>query len=193
MAKSKHDPPRPGPLRVREPVRTALYTLRHFGQLSLDRHRPGHRLKPAELDVALVADVEQALRCTLPDEILACYANNDGELSEYGFVLGEVVDNTEYARKRRCPNDLVAVGRHPDSHAFYCVSRDEPRHRGVQLADLDNFDGSLNWYDLGEWLAEWVAGRRMFLEQIYPSLVGWVPSPDDFAGFTPTLIGDKLV
>jgi hypothetical protein len=99
-----------------------LYSLRHFTQLSLNPLNPPRTLPAAELDVSLVTSVEEALRCSLPDEILACLANGDDELTEFGFVLGQVADHTRLARKRGCPQDLVAVGCHPDFHAFFCVS-----------------------------------------------------------------------
>src|SRR5262245_55586876 len=191
MAKStkKYEPPQPGPLRLRDSVRSWLLLLRHMTQVTLDSRTPPRKLPPAELDLSLVVDVEQALRCSLPDEALACLANGDDELIEYGFVLGQVVDHTQMAWQRRCPKDLVAFGCHPDLHAFYCVSRERQRHRPVQMADFDNFDGSVNWYDLGDWLADKAAGRQQFLAEQYPSLAGWKPSPEEVLAFTPTLVG----
>jgi hypothetical protein len=192
VAKSsrEYEPPLPGPLRLRDSVRTALLVLRHLTQVTLDSRAPPRRIPPAEVELSLVVDVEKALRCTFPDEILACLANGDDELIEYGFVLGDVVDHTRLARSRRCPKDLVAVGCHPDQHAFYCVSRDRPRDRPVQFVDYDNFDGSTNWYDLGEWLSDKAAGRQMFLAEQYPQLAGWKPSPAEVSGFAPTLTSD---
>ena len=157
-------------------------------QVTLNSLTPPRTLSPAEVDLSLVIDVEQALRCNLPDEILACLANRDDVLNEYGFVLGDIADHTRDARKRGCSKDQVAVGRHPDSHAFYCVSRDRPRHRPVQLADFGNFDGSEIWYDLGDWLAEKAEGRQQFLAERYPVLAGWKPSPAEVLAFTPKLI-----
>jgi len=189
MAKSaqQYAPPAPGPLQLRDSVRAALYSLRHLTQVTLDTLTPPRTLSPAELDQSRVVDVENALRCSLPDEILACLANGDDELHEFGFVLGQVADHTRLARKRGCPKDLVAVGCHPDFHAFYCISQDGPRDRGVQIADLDNFDGSLNWYDLSKWLSDQVEGRQMFLAEQYTALAGWKPSAAELAAFTPLL------
>ena len=188
MAKSREErePLVPGPLRLRDSVRTALFSLRHFTQVTLD---PPQSLSAPELDVSLVVAVEEALRCSLPDEVLACIANGDDELHEDGFDLGQVVDNTRLAHKRGCPKDLIAVGRHPDSHAFFCVSRGGPRGRGVQIADRDNFDGSVNWYDLGAWLAGKVEGRQEFLAEQYAALAEWEPSAAELSGFKPLLVG----
>jgi hypothetical protein len=190
MAKSakEYEAPRPRPLRLRDSVRTALYSLRHITQVSLDSLTPPRKLRAAELDVSLVVTVEEALRCTLPDEILACLANCDDVLHEFGFVLGQVADHTRLARKRGCSKELVAVGCHPDSHAFFCVSRDGLRSRGVQIADLDNFDASLNWHDLGEWLAGKVEGRQAFLSEQHMALAGWEPSPTELSTFAPSLV-----
>jgi hypothetical protein len=165
-----------------------LYSLRHFTQVSLDALNPPRTLPAAELDMSLLVSVEEALKCSLPDEILACLANGDDELSEYGFAIGQVTDHTQLAGRRGCPKDLVAVGCHPDSHAFFCVSRNRPRNRPVQIADLDNFDGNMNWYDLGEWLAGKVEGRQEFLSEQYPVLAGWVPAPSDLSAFAPSLV-----
>ncbi|WP_439623342.1 hypothetical protein [Gemmata sp.] len=139
--------------------------------------------------MALVAAVEEALTCCLPDEALACVANYDDSLGDDDFVLGSIVDNTHLAWKRGCPKDLVAVGRQGDSLAFYCVSRSGPRDRGVQLVDRDNLDGSLNYFDLGEWLARIVEGRQEFLSEDHPSLIEWAPSQTELAAFIPSLVG----
>jgi hypothetical protein len=191
MAKTvkEYEPPRPGPLRLRDSVRASLYALRHFTQVSLDTLTPPRRLPAAELDVSLVVAVEQALRYSLPDEALACLANGDDELLEYGFDLGQVAEHTRRARQRGCPRDFVAVGCHPDFHAFYCVARDGPRGRAVQIADLDNFDGSLTWYDLGDWLSGMAAGRQDFLAEQHAALAGWQPSPAELSAFAPRLVG----
>ena len=191
MAKpaKEYEPPVPGPLRLRDSVRSALYSLRHFTQVGLDTLTPPRRLPVAQLGVSPVAAVEEALGCSLPDEILACLANGDDELHEFGFVLGQVADHTRLARKRGCPKDLVAVGCHPDFHAFFCVSRSGPRGRAVQIADLDNFDGSLNWYDLAEWLSGKAKGRREFLAERYTPLAEWKASEAELSAFSPSLAG----
>ncbi len=190
MAKSptKYEPPLPGPLRLRDSVRAALFSLRHFTDVCLSDMTPPRHLRAPELDVQLVEDVERALKCRLPDEILACLANDDFELSEYGFVLGQVVDNAQMARAHRCPKDLVAVGQRPDSDTFYCVSRSRLRERSVQLADLDILDGSVDWYDLGTWLSNVVERRQESLAEHYSTQAGWKPSPAELANFKPCLI-----
>src|SRR4051812_8572110 len=111
MAESrrKYRPPEPGLLHLRESVRRALLAL------------AGEGAPDARLEVGLVEDVERALRCELPDEVLACFANGDDTLREWGFNLGEVADHTAWARELGCRSDLIAVGRHPDSQVLYCI------------------------------------------------------------------------
>jgi hypothetical protein len=138
----KYRPPEPGPLHLRESVRRPLLAL------------AGEGAADARLDVALVEDVERALRCELPDEVLACFANGDGTLPEWGFRLGEVADHTARARELGCRSDLIAVGRHPDSHVLYCVGRRGDRRRAVGLTEFEVETQDTNWRDLGAWLAE---------------------------------------
>lgn len=114
----------------------------------------GAELREAALEIARVEDVERAVRCQLPDEILACFANGDTKLPEWGFDLGAVVDHTAYARELGCRANLVAVGRHPDSHALYCVERRGDRRRAVGLVEFEIEGSDFLWRDLGEWLAE---------------------------------------
>jgi hypothetical protein len=190
VAKSapEYEPLQPGPLSLRDSVRKSLYSLRHFTHVSFESLSPPREVAPAILNLALVEQVERALKCQLPFEILACLANHDDELLDQGFSLGQVADHTRKARKRGCPKDLIAVGCQPDSHAYYCVSRDGPRNRAVQLADRDNFDGAVNWYDLGDWLSDLAEGRRLFLAEQYDSLADWKPAKDQYLQFAPLLV-----
>lgn len=137
----KYRSPEPGPLILRESVRRPLLALVGDGAAN------------AWLNVALVEDVERALRCELPDEVLACFANGDGTLPEWGFRLGEVADHTAWAQELGCGSDLIAVGRHPDSHALYCIKRRGDRRRSVGLTEFELEAQATNWYDLGAWLA----------------------------------------
>jgi hypothetical protein len=142
-SRRKYRPPEPGPLHLRESVSRPLLAL--AGDIAAD----------ARLDVILVEEVERALRCELPDEVLACFATGDDTLPEWGFRLGEVADHTARARELGCPSDLIAVGRHPDSHVLYCVSRRGDRRRAVGLTEFEvGANGDTNWRDLGAWLAE---------------------------------------
>lgn len=177
-----------GPLAIRDSVKTALFSLRYFEQLSCDNMSPPYQLKPATLDIELIAQVESAFSCDLPFEILACLANGDGELDEYGFDLGRIAENTELARQRGCSQDSIAVGCHPDMHAFYCISTQGKRDRAVQIIDLDNFDGSQRWFDLAEWLSEHVERRHFFCVEDDPQLEGWTPEPNQIAEFQPALV-----
>src|ERR1700677_2316471 len=76
----------PRPLCIRESVRETLFALRFFDQVSLAKFSPLRQLAPASVEITLVEQVEQALKCQLPDEILACLANGDMTLGEEGFV-----------------------------------------------------------------------------------------------------------
>jgi hypothetical protein len=139
----KYRPPEPGPLHLRESVRRALLAL--VGPSSPDAH----------LETELVENVERALRCELSDEVLACFANGDDTLPEWGFRLGEVADHTAWARELGCRPDMIAVGRHPGSHVLYCIGRRGDRRRSVGLVEFEvEGNGDTNWRDLGEWLAE---------------------------------------
>jgi hypothetical protein len=139
----KYRPPEPGPLHLRESVRRALRALRDG------------RFGAAELEVALVEQVERALRCELPDEVLACFANDDDTLPEWGFDLGAVADHTAWARGLGCRPGWIAVGRHPDGHALYCIERRGDRRRAVGLVEFEaEGNGETGWRDLGDWLAE---------------------------------------
>jgi hypothetical protein len=58
----------------------------------------------------------------------------------------------------------------------------------VQIADRDNFEGAVNWYDLGEWLSDLAEGRRLFLAEQYASLADWKPAKDQVSQFSPLLV-----
>ncbi len=117
MARRKYRPPEPGPLYLREAVRRPLLAL-------IEGNPPEVRL-----EVAQVEDVERALRCELPDEILGCFANGDDTLPEWGFDLAAVVDHTALARELGCRTNLVAVGQNPNGHILYCIERRGDRRR----------------------------------------------------------------
>lgn len=143
-SRGKYRPPEPGPLHLRESVRRPLLAILR-----------GADAGEARLEVALVEAVERALRCQLPDEVLACFANGDDTLPEWGFALGAVADHTAEARELGCPREWVAVGRHPDCHALYCVERLGDRRRAVRLVEFETEgNGDTHWRDLGDWLAE---------------------------------------
>src|SRR5262245_33356098 len=139
----KYRPPEPGPLQLRESVRRPLLAL------------AGGALPDARLEVARVEAVERALRCELPDEILACFANGDGTLREWEFDLAAVADHTALARELGCPVGLVMVGQDPNGHILYGVERRGDRRRAVGLVEFDaEENGVVEWRDLGVWLAE---------------------------------------
>jgi hypothetical protein len=142
----KYRPSEPGALCLRESVRRPLLAL------------AGSNAPQPQLEVARVEDVERALWCELPDEILACFANGDDTLPEWGFDLAAVFDHTARARELGCRADLVAVGQNPNGHIWYCVERRGDRQRAVGLVEFDaEENGAVGWHDLGVWLAE-IAG-----------------------------------
>jgi hypothetical protein len=141
--RGKYRPPKAGPLQLREPVQRALLAL------------AGDRPPAAELEAGLVEQVERGLRCELPDEILACFANDDDTLPEWGFDLGAVADHTARARELGCRREWIAVGLHPNGDVLYCIERRGDRRRAVGLIEVEaEVNGDTSWRDLGEWLAE---------------------------------------
>lgn len=190
-SREENEPLEAGPLPIRESVKAPLFVLRHFEQLDLATLSPPRELRPATLEIELVRAVEDALNCCLPYEILACLANADGDLAEEGFRIGKLQEYTEYARERGCSRDSIAVGRHPDSHAFYCIPKRGNRSRPVLIIELDNFDGSERSYDLAGWLSEMVERRQDFLIDDFPQLQGWAPAAGELSEFCPALISSS--
>src|SRR5271170_3825329 len=75
-----------------------------------------------DVETLVVAEVEAALECRFPDDVLALFGSNaDGLREDHGIDLTQVVENTRHAHERGCPKNLVAIGRQPDGLAFYCV------------------------------------------------------------------------
>lgn len=139
-------------------VRRALVTLR---LLEADP------LPPVGLPGRAVEALEVELRGVLPDDVLAAFAANTDELGEQAEMdLSEVLDHTRDVHSRGCAKDLIAVGRHPDGLAFYCIERrtnweDHP----VVLRIFDALDRSTSLQAFGEWLMERVDGCREALQE----------------------------
>ena len=173
-----------GPIDIRDSVKSPLYSLRHI----MAYHDAENPPKPASIEISLIQSVEEALVCSLPFEAIACFANNDGYLEEYGISLRAVAENTAAAHANGLSTDSIALGRHPDDHAFYCISKHGPRSRSVQVVDLDNLDGSGATHDLADWLCVHVERRQEFTAYDYPEVRGWVPSANELAAFSFTLL-----
>lgn len=169
---------------VRDSVKSALYSLRYFSAF----YEAPMELPPAALEISLVTSVEEALGCCLPYEAIACLANNDGDLAEYGMAIGDIVENTAFAHARGCSQDSIALGRHPDNHAFYCIAKQGLRSRNVYITDVDNFDGSERSLDLGDWLSSHVERRQDFTADDHPEVLHWMPSEDEIATFSIILL-----
>lgn len=183
-----YEPPSAGPLQLRSLVRTHLFGLSHLMDVSLASLSPPRKLPPAELDIALVIDVERDLKCSLPDEVLACFANRDDVLTEWGFCLENIAEHTEFARRHGCGKDSIAIGCQPDSMSVICISRNRPRVRAVQIEEIDVQDRSSKWHDLGEWLAQRFESRREFLTEEHSELASWTADPLEVEGWSPMLV-----
>jgi hypothetical protein len=147
---------RPRTLDVSDAVKTALVRLRRLEGVTT----------PPHLDLRAVADVEAELACELSDDVLSALAADVDDLRENaGMVLAEVVGKTRAAYRRGCSKDLVAIGRHPDGLAYYCVRRRAERDRGTQLIDFDTQDQSASPTSLQHWLETRVEARVEFLSE----------------------------
>jgi hypothetical protein len=137
-----------------ERVRRALVALHLLEEMPL----------VAEVSAALVESVEEATGCRFQDDVLVLLASRcDGLAESRGVSLEHVVPNTRQARARGCPEDLVAIGRHPDGLAYYCVER---HPKDVVIHELDNLSRSVERETpLTEWLEELVASRRELLSE----------------------------
>ncbi|MEM9074574.1 MAG: hypothetical protein AAGE52_39130, partial [Myxococcota bacterium] len=103
------------------------------------------------VELASVRDVEAALSCELHPDVLALVAVAGTVNSEYIGSLEDVEPLTEDARrhpKAIAPN-RVAIGSHPDRHAWYLVTANG---KGSRIIERDNFDGSEVRYPLVDWL-----------------------------------------
>ncbi len=107
----KYRPPEAGPLHLRESVRRPLLAL------------AGSTPPEAHLNVSQVEDVERALRCELPEEILACFANADATRPAWGFTHEELSELMAQAREMGYNAELVAVGHNPSGSVLYCIER----------------------------------------------------------------------
>jgi len=173
-----------GPISLRDSVKAALFSLRHFERYYL----APNRLPEPTLEIDCIGAVERALDCCLPFEALALLANHDSTLCEYGIDLGEIVDNTLAARKNGCSNQSIALGRHPDNHAFYCIGKNGKRSRTIGITEIDNFDGGSMYYDLPSWLNTHVERRHEFALDDFPELASWSLSEQQLADFTLSLV-----
>lgn len=169
-------PREPRELTISESVRERLVQLRLLEQWAGE----------PVLNVDGVADVEDALKCTMPDEILAAFAA--GVLDEEGFVLADVYDYQELAKAMRCPKDLLPVGRGPDGHILYCVGRQGARERKVGITTFCDEDGSAGYQSFPDWLDEVAERRRsFFLADEGSPLAQRIPTAAEVDDFRPRL------
>jgi hypothetical protein len=142
-------PRQPRELVLRDAVRARLVALRLLS---------GATAEPT-LEVDRVADVEEALRCVLPDEVLAMLASGVEDLREgYGIDLALLGDYP--SRDPRLPRDLLPIGEGGEGHLLYCITRTASREEAAGLTIHDNEDQSTSYRSLPDWpRSSPVAGR----------------------------------
>lgn len=107
------------------------------------------------LDLSAVTSLENALKCVLPEVVLALFANGDDQLFDWcGIDLEEAYDHTLEAHCKGLSKDLIVIGRHPDDHCYYCVPRQSKRDAVPGITVYENFDQSTGWHSLDEWLTQ---------------------------------------
>ena len=149
------------PVRTPRALDVTPVVRRQLAQLRRLQLRPG---EAPELEAERVSAVEAALGCVFADDVLAVMATDVDELREQSLIdLARVVRWTQEARRRGCPDDLVAIGRHPDGIAFYCVNSRATEDEPVGLHDFDNLDHHVSVQPLADWLGSHVEARRDFL------------------------------
>lgn len=142
-------PREPRPLLVSPPIRERLLTLQ--GMLTLPQ-RP-------EIAASRVADVEEALECVLPDEILAALAVGIDSLLDEGFRLDRLVDYQKQAAEARFPHDLICLGI-DNGDAFYGIQRTLPRNRTPGITTYLADDSSTQFVSFSDWLDELIERKR---------------------------------
>lgn len=169
---------------VDDQVRRALVTLR----LLEDEPLPVSALGGRE-----VTAIEKEYGCVLPDAVLAAFAANVDALGDDAEMgLDDVFAHTQAARRAGCGQELIAIGRHPDGLAYYCIERradwtDHP----VVLHDFDTADGSVNRQGFGDWLEERVEACRQGLgegDQDERTRAERQPGQAQLDGFRPLLL-----
>jgi hypothetical protein len=166
-------------LEVREAVRQRLVQLRLFCKVS----------RPPELEAQAVAEVEKALKCILPDEVLAALANGDDYLyDEAGLDVTKLCEYSQEARESRCPKDLVPIGRDADGHELFCISRRLTRTSTAGITTFCNDDGSNSYLSFPDWLDKIIERQQESLIHRDASLAKVTPTEADLHTFQPALI-----
>jgi plasmid stabilization system protein ParE len=154
------------PIDVSDPVRTMLRHLRAIEGTEL----------PPELSEQAVRDVEAALDCHLHDDVLAAMAAQTDQLGDLlDMALDKLVAHTRAARTRGASGDWIAIGRHPDGHAYYCVERAPQPGVELRLYELDAFDGSVGWMEFVDWLeSQFVMADERLSDDDGKEFAGWL-------------------
>jgi hypothetical protein len=178
------DPPRGArPLALSDAVKRAVVALHLVDGIPLT----------AEIDASLVESVEVATGCRFADDVLVLLVSRSDGLEENGgLALARVVENTRQARARGCPADLVAIGRHPDGLAYYCVERNPGE---VVIHEFDNRSRTVEREtSLADWLEAILEDRREFLSEgddEQRACSTKQPTEAEVAAFTPRLVLKK--
>jgi len=135
-------PREPRDLVLRDSVRLHLVQLRRSQQI----------IDPPELRIDEVADVEDALRCVLPDEILAVIAS--AALQEEGFDLANIIDYQQLGKEMRCPSNLLPIAQGEEGHLLLCINPLGARDRQVGITTYCDEDQSTAYASLPEWLQQ---------------------------------------
>jgi hypothetical protein len=136
-----------------------------------------------------VAEVEQAIKCILPDEVLAALANGDDCLyDEAGLDLTKLGEYYQEARESRCPKDLVPIGRDADGHELFCITCSLTRTSTVGITTFCNEDGSDSYLSFPDWLDQIIERQQESLMDKDASLARIRPTEEDIHAFQPALI-----
>ncbi len=145
-----------------------------------------------ELNLEHIVEIEATLGCELPNDVLALFASGTTDLGkDAGFDLGRVLGRTKAARLRGCPEDLIALGAHPDGIDFYCVMKIVPPGEPVLVIAFDCGDRSLTARPLIEWVDARLEIRRDSLaagDNEERALATKQATPAEIAAFQPMLV-----
>lgn len=145
-----------------------------------------------ELDLDKLVEVERTLGCEIPNDVVALFASGTTDLQkDAGFDLARVLERTKAARSRGCPEDLVALGAHPDGIDFYCILRVLPPGDPLLVVAFDCGDRSLTARPLVEWVDARLEIRRDSLaagDNDERVLATKLATPAEIAAFQPVLV-----
>lgn len=171
-------PRAPRALVVSPPIRDRLLTLQ--GCLTMPR-------KP-ELEANRVADVEDALGCVLPDEILAAIAVGiNGLLGGEAFRLEHLADCQKQAEEAKFPHDLICLGI-DNGKVFYGITRTGPRNKTPGITTYLVEDASTQYAPFSQWLDDLIERKRGDDDDSEDGATIVMSATEDVLGFQPRLV-----